>query len=300
MEPSTDILSLYFHSYFENMKKITEIDHVPDEFLYQNFSESDFFDELGVIISENCLAIAFSVFPRLYPLCFSEISLLKSKETLTKSDQTRANIATKLILCLNGELNTAFSLRKRLLDTDFFENLAEETHFIELLCTKFKKSSISWAYKRYLFEKSCVCLKNEAIALNFERETEFLEKCLEKNPRNYYAWSHRLGLLKYLRNLQGNDESFVEILGKEREKLKKFCGKNIHDFSAFHYLQFVLKVQQTLGKLASFEEKAWVLELIAIYQQCYAENSGNSQENRLVSLRKHLDFLENIEKQQEF
>ena len=285
MKPSRDLLSLSFHSYLENMQKIAEIDDVPDEFLLQVFSEREFFDELGVVLCENCLAIAYSVFPRLYSQCFSEICLLKFKETLSVSEKTRANIATKLILCLNGELNTAFSLRKRLFDEEFLQNYAEESHFVQLLCIKFKKSSVAWAYKRYLFEKRCISLKNEEISAKYAQETQFLEKCLEKNPRNYYAWSHRLELLRYLERLPGNERSFEEILQKDKENIKKFCEKNVHDFSAFHFLQQLLKNLQKRKKLAVLQEKSWVLELLAIYQQLYAENSTDFAENQLFSLR---------------
>ncbi len=302
MENISETLILYYETYFQNMVSVLEIDHVPDEILYLNpeinSEENDLFQSLGIIIVENSMAISFNVFNVLYPLCIAPILELKTKEKLTETEKITMNMASKIILCLNGEINTAFTARKRLLDEGFFKNLDEEMHFVEIICLKFKKSSIAWAYKLHLLEKIMKNSQEKEIIRDWEKEIAFITCYLMKHPRNYYAWSHRLLVLKTLL-LKLNNDKKIGLLEKEVKIIKKYCEKNIHEYSAFHYLQFIIKKLLEENFIDLNEEKAWVIQLIVVYDECYEGSEIKTGKNErsiseLFSLKKHLNFLEKL------
>ena len=297
MESTDDTISLYFHTYFENMASIREIDHVPEEIIFLNpdlnSQDSDFFQSLGIIIVENSMAISFNIFDTLYPLCLSVVLGMKTIEKPTENEKITLNMASKIILCLNGEINTAFTVRKKLLDDGFLKNFGEELHFVNLVCLKFKKASVAWAYKLYVTQKIWSKMTEKDLLGFFEKEVSFIESYLVKHPRNYYAWSHRLILLKELMEKLSNEKKIV-LLDKELKSIKKFCEKNIHEYSAFHYLQFVTKKLVEAKCIDVNDEKAWILQLIMIYGECYEENNGKNDRTvkELFSLKKHMKYLE--------
>lgn len=299
MEKINETLIMYYETYFKNMLLINEIDHVPEEILYLNSEigpqNNELFQSLGIIIVENSMAISFNVFDLLYPICISPILELKSKETLTETEKKILNMASKVILCLNGEINTAFNVRKRLIDEGFLKDFNEEMHFVEIICLKFKKTSVAWSYKLMLFEKMTKNCVEKEIQIFFEKEVFFIEEHLLKHPRNYYAWSHRLLLLKLLSTTINKDER-IFLLEKELGLIKKYCEKNIHQYSAFHYLQFIIKKLMEDKHLDINEEKAWIIQLIMIYEECYEGTEKKSDKNErsvseLFSLKKHKNFL---------
>lgn len=296
MEASNDTLTLYYETYFRNMSQLQEIDHVPEEIILLNcdFSpENDFFQSLGIIIMENCMAISFNVFPLLYPNCLSIIKNLKMKEKLTETERININMATRIILCLNGEISTAFTIRKRLIEEGILNEFHEEMRFVELICIKFKKSSVAWAYKQFLFKKMVEKDHDyKSICFFWQNEVSFIEKHLVKHPRNYYAWSHRLTLLKELFDNMKEGE-VIDLLNSELSQVKKYCEKNVHEYSAYHYLQFLIRKLLDKKYIDINEEKAWSIQLITIYEECYEENNDKYSQN-LFSLKKHMDFLKKL------
>lgn len=298
MEQTDDTISLYFHTYFENMVSLKEIDHVPEEILYLNpeasMEASEFQLGLGIIVVENCMAISYNTFDILYPLCLSVVLGMKNIENPNKTEKSLLNMASRILLCLNGEVNSAFTVRKRLVEADGISNLTEELHFVSLLCIKFKKSSIAWAYRLFLLLRVLGNCEDKGLLGVFENEVAFIENHLTKHPRNYYAWSHRLLVLKEILLRFGKEKRRV-LLMNEAARIKKFCEKNIHEYSAFHYLQYLTKRMDEEKLVDLNEEKAWILQLMMIYEECYdVVETGieKKQEEKLFSLKKHLKFLE--------
>lgn len=58
---------------------------------------------------------------------------------------------------MNGELNGAFTLRKRLVEIALISDLDEELFLVGLISLRFKKSSISWKYREYISD----CILNQ-------------------------------------------------------------------------------------------------------------------------------------------
>ena len=138
------------------------------------------------------------------------------------------------------------------------------------------------------------CNEKDLLML-FTKETIFIENFLLKHPRNYYAWSHRLLILKSL-IINLKKEKIIGLLENEMRDIKKYCEKNIHEYSAFHYLQFLIRKLKEENCLDINEEKAWVIQLIVIYEECYDTNEKKIDKNErtvseLFSLKKHLIFL---------
>ena len=74
----------------------------------------------GIIINDNCLGICYSIFDKIYPACLKLIFSLrinhKDNKNWSQEETQLMNISTKLILFLNGEINTAFTQRKILFE----------------------------------------------------------------------------------------------------------------------------------------------------------------------------------------
>jgi len=60
-------------------------------------------------------------------------------------------MASKIILCINGENGTCMHIRHSLLVNNMLD-AEEELHFVGVVCMKFKKSSAIWSYRRSLIE----------------------------------------------------------------------------------------------------------------------------------------------------
>lgn len=198
------------------------------------------------------------------------------------------------MLCLNGENNSAFNVRIFLLEKKEIKNLEEELGFSRLVCLRFKKSSIAWFYRfkltQKMIENITVTTKlkaiEEALFNLYEKEIDFILLHLLKHPRNYYAWSYRQKIFNDFWDLFKNSDNF---LLKEIERVRTYCQKNVHEYSAFHFLQVLFK---KLGKRLNVQEEiSWTINLILLYEDYYEKDS---EYIKLVSLRKHMIFLENF------
>lgn len=72
-------------------------------------------------------------------------------------------------------------------------------------------------------------LGEESIDWSFE--LRLCERCADKNPSNYHAWTHRQWVIQKTPHLLSYEIFFTE----------KFIRKHVSDYSAFHHRQFLLK-----------------------------------------------------------
>lgn len=300
-----ELFDLYFEVFFNDLRHIKEIDHIPNELFIMNLDccESVFENQL-VLVNQDYLAISFEFFDYSYLFCQKEIFSLKKIEKL---DINKANLLLKysrILLCLNGENGTVINARKKLLKEGFINNLFEELHFVGLLCKKFKKSSAVWNYrfdlikiiignakineKESKYEEKKIqtenCINLEEI---FNAEHLFLEEILNKFPRNYFAWTHRNLLFQEIFPKINKKNNFLE---NELCLIHKYCEKHIHEYSAFHYLSFLINNYSEKHDLIS--ENIWIQELINIYQQAYGEDQKELK--KLVSLHEFEKFLNKL------
>jgi hypothetical protein len=307
----TDTLGLYYFRFFSNFTNIKEIDHIVPE-LFENLKMlippyvegSDLYtmgdeEELGVFLIDQSLGICYTIFDILYPMCRDIIFELKAKPVLEKNELQSLLQATRILIIMNGEVNTVFTQRKRLLDAGIIEDLNEELSFLRTVCLKFKKSSICWEYRRKVItrylESNC---KNEGTLLSFfSTEREFLQNYVKTHPRNYYCWSHRLSIFKLLLEYL-KTEAKTELLKKEISEVRNFCEKNTREYSAFHYLQILIGETDPKELHSVIDlELSWIESLIITYADLYSSDNGDQNPyvdvpySNLEALKKHKNVL---------
>eukprot|EP01016_Furgasonia_blochmanni_P028829 TRINITY_DN3032_c0_g3_i1.p2 TRINITY_DN3032_c0_g3~~TRINITY_DN3032_c0_g3_i1.p2 ORF type:complete len:413 (-),score=67.95 TRINITY_DN3032_c0_g3_i1:1158-2348(-) len=304
------LLEAYAH-YFQDFTCISELDHLADEFYQvmvgEMFGYSEASQDQGVIVMEQNMGIAYYVFQILHPICkeiiFAHKEALYSRERLPKEISQELFYSSRILLCLNGEVNTAINVRRELLLQKYISNLQEELDFIKVISLKFKKSSGIWLYRKVLvkeFIERNKLQKGADLRVFLAKERDFLKLMGEKHPRNYYLWEYRRFLMIELaiREL-GN----IEILNEELEYLHSICAKNVHDYSGFHYLQNLLMTKREVqggGDINLEYEIAWVSDLINTYRGLYNlesrdYNSLDDHERDLIkleSLNKHKNILQ--------
>ncbi|KAJ6235440.1 protein prenyltransferase alpha subunit repeat-containing protein [Anaeramoeba flamelloides] len=76
---------------------------------------------------------------------------------------------------------------------------------------------------------------NKEIIERLDKEFLICSRCADIYPRNYYAWTYRIKLWKYLPNP-------LSLLLKELNvTMKQFVKRHLSDYSALNYRQFLLK-----------------------------------------------------------
>jgi len=288
----------YSH-YFENMQFIQEIDHIIDEFfgyLVENVPDYDF---SGIAVIENRMAVSFGAFDILYPP--SKKIVLKSQNLSDKEFTDKIeeiNLASRIVLCLNGEMYSALNRRIRMLQLDLIKNIEEEMHFVELVCFKFKKAGIMWTYRQKLadkyFEQKGV--SKQVVEAFLEKEDPILEEFFKKYPRNYYGWGYK----KYLIDEFVVKHGYIDTLFTQYFKVREYCEKHIHDYCAFHLLGALASKLDNLGDTKNQikqEEILWAQNLLQKYQDLYILESLEVHDkgikySELGAIKKFLHLLQ--------
>ncbi len=271
MDKNTSQKIFEYSHYFENLQWIQEIDHIVDEFfgfLVENVPDYDF---SGIAVIENRMAISYGSFDTLYPP--SKKIVLKSQNY---SDEefiekiAEINLASRIVLCLNGEMYSAVNRRIRMLQLDLIKDIEEELHFVELVCFKFKKAGIMWTYRQKLADKyfQRKGVSKQVVEAFINKEDPILEEFFKKYPRNYYGWGYK----KYLIDEFVVKQEYIDVLYTEYFRLREYCEKHIHDYCAFHLLGTIASKLDKRGdqkNKVKEEELLWAQNLLQKYQDLY-------------------------------
>ncbi|EAS02267.2 protein prenyltransferase alpha subunit repeat protein (macronuclear) [Tetrahymena thermophila SB210] len=279
----SDVLASYYLQYFQNMWDVEGIDHVPDEIIDMMSPDSLF------LIQENQLGMSFTGISLLFSECDRVLKDIKSDNIL--EDQIYVSeMISKIMLCINGEHPKCCHIRQFLLKNNKL-NVEEERHFNEIICKRFKKSSIIWNYRHQIIEK---LLQETKIDVNqlLNKENEFIKVLLNKFPRNYHAWTYKINLIKNL-----VDNQYKVNLQSEVEWVKTYCQNNVHEYSAFNYLLLLMKITNF-----QFSEDTllWAQQLKIRYEDLYIDQNPLSEINysQLQSLNKFISLLTELEAKQ--
>lgn len=71
-------------------------------------------------------------------------------------------------------------------------------------------------------------------------ELHICELASEKSPNNYHSWSHRMWLVKFLKNYEKKFD-LTALYIKEYDFSERWTAKHVSDFSCFHYRQFCIR-----------------------------------------------------------
>ncbi|KAL4439075.1 hypothetical protein ABPG74_008850 [Tetrahymena malaccensis] len=279
----SDVLVSYYLQYFQSMHDVEGIDHVPDEIIDMMSPDSLF------LIQENQLGMSFTGISLLFSECDRLLKEIKS-DTILEEQVYVSEIISKIMLCINGEHPKCCHIRQQLLKNNKL-NLEEERHFNEIICKRFKKSSIIWHYRHQIIEKVLQETKADVNQL-LNQENEFIKQLLNKFPRNYHAWTYKINLIKKL-----IDNQYKINLKNEIEWVKTYCQNNVHEYSAFNYLILLMKITNFQF---SEETLLWAQQLKIRYEDLYIDQNPLSEINysQLQSLNKFILLLTELETNQ--
>lgn len=183
-------------------------------------------------------------------------------------------LASKILLCFNGEFNMAYNVRLDLFMLGFLKDFHNELKIVNLSLKKFRKCYVGWYYRRILYSVCFVCEKDSflrsaknkdyqiesknfgRLKLLWEEEYDRLIEACKTKKRSYKLWEYLSLLQIKMKNeiseiladpgkegLRTETEIFlIEIFLNFYEKAKKICKEDIHNNCAFEYLNTILRL----------------------------------------------------------
>lgn len=182
-------------------------------------------------------------------------------------------LASKILLCFNGEFNMAYNARLDLFMLGFLKDFHNELKIVNLSLKKFRKCYVGWYYRRILYSICFVYQKDKFLRsakskdyhveskdfgrmkLLWEEEYDRLMEANLTKKRSYKLWEY-LSLFQFkMKNeiteilMDGEKEGLrteteiflIEIFLNFYEKAKKICKEDIHNNCAFEYLNTILR-----------------------------------------------------------
>ncbi|CAG2121828.1 unnamed protein product, partial [Medioppia subpectinata] len=137
---------------------------------------------------------------------------------------------TRALLLINGDLSTAWSARKELIEKGYLK-VSSELKFSEVILTRKPKSGDNFSHREWLLK---YLMKSETIS--DELITNELRVTLEaasRYNRNYHSWSHRIWIIKTLFN------NSYEKLNCDLVITKCWLETHVSDYSCYQFRQFL-------------------------------------------------------------
>ena len=185
-----------------------------------------------------------------------------------------AELASKIMLCFNGENSMAYNVRIDLLMLGYLKDFIGELKLTQLSLKKFRKAYMGWFYRRVIMgvcfeaklqgirtkfaQKASISSKTfSGLTQIWEEEYERVIQASKQKKRSYKLWEYlSLLQLKFIRGLnwlrkshRGTEEAGTELeiflIEKSLdyyEKAKKLCSEDIHNNCAFEYLSLLLRL----------------------------------------------------------
>lgn len=145
------------------------------------------------------------------------------------------DIASRILLCYNGELNMNFNIRIDLLLLGQAKDYEKELCLVTLANRRYKKSSVAWHYRKVTFmlglsQSAASLLRTiqakpaqslvetedfESLRQFWERESSRLESLISKHGRSYKIWEYLLHAISQLQLLGEALANFPDTLSGE-------------------------------------------------------------------------------------
>lgn len=195
--PSSILTQLYSHLY-KKAEQVEGVGFIPSKNLN---------DE--IFVSNNNVAIPTSLLKPLFKYCYLEYNSWRSRSKLVNDslDNEKVAIASVGLLVVRGDLPMVYNTRKQLISTGYIDT-TKEIMFLRVLFSLHPKSASGWEHRRWCLQR---LLDNEKQlkAANKTSPSTFSQICLKEEvsicaraasdyPKNYYAWTQRLWLLRCL------------------------------------------------------------------------------------------------------
>ncbi len=132
------------------------------------------------------------------------------------------------LLLINPQNYTALNMRKEVLQQSDSSVLLAELRFVDLIQTKHAKEGDLFHHRRFVIER----LRNLSCEVDLVRECLASQACVDRHPRNYLAWKHRL----FVSELMSKAE-----LEEEKQRISS------RDPSALSYLRHIDQLLNTIS-----------------------------------------------------
>eukprot|EP00520_Triparma_pacifica_P001892 CAMPEP_0118647332 /NCGR_PEP_ID=MMETSP0785-20121206/8546_1 /TAXON_ID=91992 /ORGANISM="Bolidomonas pacifica, Strain CCMP 1866" /LENGTH=292 /DNA_ID=CAMNT_0006539411 /DNA_START=28 /DNA_END=903 /DNA_ORIENTATION=- len=211
----------------------------PQEFgfthLLDSTSQVDHIDRYAKVQSSQIDYAALAVDIGSLPMIISEAVRLNQslpKPWVMEADQEIGLMVTALLILLHPKLPTSYKSR-----TDYITSqppsipfLLGELYLLNLAGTRSSKCSEMWHYRRDILGM----LRSLNHDIDYSSELENASKCIEREPKNYYAWTHKVMVAQFLIKQIGNKDNmdlWDQAIG--------FCFSSPNDYSGINYLHNV-------------------------------------------------------------
>ncbi|RUP50251.1 hypothetical protein BC936DRAFT_139857 [Jimgerdemannia flammicorona] len=183
--------------------------------------------------------------------------------------------ATRVIIVLNPECNTATNTRKKLVLANYLP-APTELRLLTLLLTSPRntKSSTAWHHRRWLLQ-----LSPHGPTTPLANEIALCHRTANLYPKNYYAWNHRHWVVSVLTEharrsetvdspCDGGAAAARALLQSEYGAMREWVRGNVGDHSGVQHLERCLVA--VVGVDGEEKEKVrehveWVREFVAAY-----------------------------------
>jgi protein prenyltransferase alpha subunit repeat containing protein 1 len=184
-------------------------------------------------LCEHKLGISYGILPKIARTANEKYHNYKQKNENEQIDVNSVNIFKKILrslLIVNGDNYTAWNQRKQLILQDHI-TFDEEVEFSSLMLTKHKKSTETWAHRRWVLER--LWKTRTLSAEDCSKEFELCASIAKTRVRNYYAWSHRLWCLQH---------ADIKAWLEDYKWIQQWNKTMLSDYSAWHHREEILKL----------------------------------------------------------
>ena len=201
------------------------------------------------------------------------------KEVGTQKYLYIIDLASRILLCYNGEFNQSYSTRLDLVLLGQVADFERELTMLKLIHMRFKKSSIAWHYRKVLFmlalsqqldklrdaltsgtKKQMADEDLKPLKQFWARERDRLDEIINKFGRAYKIWEYFIHITNYMaaelesfplrfgaepfgQSVQSEVEIFtIETFIAVYEYVRELARKNIHNHCVFVLLTSVMKL----------------------------------------------------------
>ena len=213
-----------------------------------------------------------------------QVRALRAKDEFLRAPGTQkhlyiVDLASRILLCYNGEFNQPYSTRLDLLLLGQVADFERELTVLKLVHMRFKKSSVAWHYRKVLFmlafsqqldrlrDALAAPGKKQATAEDLKplkqfwlRERDRLDEVIGKFGRSYKIWDYFVHVCGFVvaelerfplefapealgRSVQGEVEIFtIETFIGLYEYVRDLARKNVHNHCVFVLLTAVMKL----------------------------------------------------------
>ncbi|GMI25021.1 hypothetical protein TrCOL_g12029 [Triparma columacea] len=179
------------------------------------------------------LAVDISSLPEIITVAIKLNEGIK-RPWVTEEDQELGLKVTLMLILLHPKLPSPYKFRS--LHTSFLRPLASsprflrgELYMLNLASTRSSKCSELWHYRRSVLD----LMLNAGVKVSWRDELEWAGKCIDREPKNYYAWNHKVMVARRMREdtTDGGEGLWDQALS--------FCFSNPNDYSGISYLHVI-------------------------------------------------------------